>query len=305
MGERRGARAERKAWGPWGPWRTTKRCRPWRRRRRWGLEGLDGESHGAAARDARRARGDNALGRLGGLGGSGAQRGGAGRNAKRSGASGPTRPEERLELSALLDNADSRGPAAWGNRVSRQELRGRPCAASRGYTDLDNSAGGDKRRSVELELDGQELARGACMTTSTFRAEFSAWLDEAFARMRWTSRVNGGLVAGCMAAWGCADREVPPDEPDRHGLCASHCAQIFGPCNPDLASLLAAGGPQTEGECNSNCVDDVAWEGDCRFLYGEKMTCSTELSCDEFYVHQTSVFDDPCFDAEVDWASCF
>lgn len=123
--------------------------------------------------------------------------------------------------------------------------------------------------------------------------------------MRRIAEMLSGLLFGCTAAWACSDRDVPPDEPDRKGLCAEHCAQIFGPCNPDLASLLAAGGPQTEGECNSNCVADAAWDGACRFKYGEKMTCSTELSCDEFELHQTSVFDDPCLDAENEWASCF
>jgi hypothetical protein len=106
-----------------------------------------------------------------------------------------------------------------------------------------------------------------------------------------------------LATWGCADREDLKEEPDRVALCAAHCAQLFGSCNPaDPAN--SPNGPQTEDECNSNCVADLAWEGACRFKYGEKMTCSTELSCGEFKVHQTNVFDDPCLEQENDWASC-
>jgi len=121
-------------------------------------------------------------------------------------------------------------------------------------------------------------------------------------------RTRGAIAAvllGCTTTWACSDREVPPDEPDREALCAKHCAQIFGPCNPALSSQLAAGGPQTEDECNSNCVADAAWEGSCRFKHEDKVACSTDLSCEEFKLHQTSVFDDPCLDTENDWASCF
>ena len=106
-----------------------------------------------------------------------------------------------------------------------------------------------------------------------------------------------------LLATGCSDREELLEEPDRVALCAEHCAQVFGSCNPaDPAN--SPGGPQTEDECNSNCVDDLAWEGVCRFKYGEKMTCSTELSCEEFKVHQVDVINDPCFKPEGDWSSC-
>jgi len=120
-------------------------------------------------------------------------------------------------------------------------------------------------------------------------------------------RITGtivGLVFGSTAAWACSDREMPPDEPDREALCAKHCAQIFGPCNPAPPSINPDR-PQTEDECDSNCVADVAWEGECRFKYGEKMSCSTELSCDEFEVHRTNRLDDPCLEPENEWASCF
>jgi hypothetical protein len=118
------------------------------------------------------------------------------------------------------------------------------------------------------------------------------------------AKASVGLVFGLAIAGACSDRDKLEEEPDRVKLCGAHCAQIFGPCNPAMPSTNPDR-PKTEEECNSNCVADVAWEGACRFKYGEKMTCSTDLSCEEFKVHQTDVFDDPCFDAESEWASCF
>lgn len=106
-----------------------------------------------------------------------------------------------------------------------------------------------------------------------------------------------------LTTWGCADREALREEPDRVALCSQHCAQLFGPCNPGDPTI-APGSPQTEDECNSNCVVDVAWEDDCRFAYEDKMTCSTELSCEEFQIHETNVLEDPCLETENAWSSC-
>ncbi len=117
-------------------------------------------------------------------------------------------------------------------------------------------------------------------------------------------RVLLGLVCGVGIEVACADRGKVRDEPERAELCAAHCSQIFGPCNPASPSMIPEG-PQTEQECNDNCVADVAWVDGCRFKYAEKMICSTELSCEEFEVHQLDVLEDPCLTEENDWSSCF
>ena len=111
------------------------------------------------------------------------------------------------------------------------------------------------------------------------------------------------LVATWFALLGCADRNAPPAEPDRVGLCARHCAQLFGPCNPDPPQDHPDG-PQTEDECNSTCVSDTLWEHKCRFKYGDQLTCTNELDCDEFEEHQKNNLESPCFAAASALASC-
>lgn len=110
------------------------------------------------------------------------------------------------------------------------------------------------------------------------------------------------LAVGCSVSVACSDRESAPEEPDRVTLCSRHCAQIFGPCNPDPPGNW--GGPSTEEECNTSCVDDVAWTGDCRFKLGDQFTCTTELDCEEFSFHQSDSVNSPCSDAVGTFSSC-
>ena len=110
-----------------------------------------------------------------------------------------------------------------------------------------------------------------------------------------------GVLVGAAVQVACSDRKTT-EEPDREALCAKACAQLFGPCNPSPPQ--GSGGDVTEEYCNTECVADKAWDGPCRFKYAEKVTCSNELSCDDFMVQQTDVANDPCLEAENAWASC-
>lgn len=109
-----------------------------------------------------------------------------------------------------------------------------------------------------------------------------------------------GVLVGMALEVACSDRKTT-EEPDREALCKTACAQFFSPCNPWPPSDP----PETEEQCNAGCVADVAWDGPCRFKYADKMTCTNELSCEEFMVHQNGVAsDDPCLATENAWASC-
>lgn len=121
--------------------------------------------------------------------------------------------------------------------------------------------------------------------------------------MRRQIGLAASVVLGLVLGAACSDREKVEEEPDRVKLCSGHCSQIFGPCNPDPPSNFPDG-PQTEDECNDNCVDDLAWEGKCRFKYADSMTCTAELSCEEFMVHQSDALANPCLEVEGEWSSC-
>lgn len=112
------------------------------------------------------------------------------------------------------------------------------------------------------------------------------------------SRLFIGVLVGAAVQVACSDRETK-DEPDRTALCKTSCAQYFSSCNPWPISAS-----ETEEQCNTECVADKAWEGACRFKYAEKVTCTNDLSCEEFKVHQTDVANDPCMETENAWASC-
>lgn len=109
------------------------------------------------------------------------------------------------------------------------------------------------------------------------------------------------LGMAALLSVSCSDR-LREEEPDREALCIAHCAQTFSECNPSPPSQTD--GPTSEEECQENCLSDVAWTGECRFKHGEKMECSTSLSCEEFALHQTDVLKDPCLETENEWASC-
>lgn len=115
-------------------------------------------------------------------------------------------------------------------------------------------------------------------------------------------RVSHFFLLGVALGLACSNRDEAPDEPDRVALCATHCSQIFGPCNPDPPANWE--GPSSEEECNSGCVDDPAWSGECRFKYAEQMTCTTDLGCDEFRMHQSDSVNSPCSAAVGAWSSC-
>lgn len=115
------------------------------------------------------------------------------------------------------------------------------------------------------------------------------------------NRTSHLLLAVAMGL-ACSNRDPPPEEPDRVGLCARHCEQLFSSCNPDPPANWE--GPSSEDDCNSNCVEDAAWAGECRFKHAEFVTCTTELDCDEFSSHQSDNLHSPCASAASEWSSC-
>lgn len=110
-----------------------------------------------------------------------------------------------------------------------------------------------------------------------------------------------GVVIGATIAGGCSDRRTE-DEPDREGLCADWCEQLFGSCNPDPPANYE--GPSTEAVCHSNCVDDVIWDGHCKWENAKMYECTTSLSCEEFTAYQLDQVNSRCFATDSALSSC-